>query len=354
MKMNLYGALRAASRLALLAAAWTGLTLGGVLLLNRETATLSREGSGLLRGLFLDLFHLRTMPTTLAAPWFFEALGVAAGGTLVVRGFSSWLDPASYAADALRWSFRTLPCLLLWAAIALAVALPLAHFDAPGALFVLELLAYLALPFVCLREVIASRERPPFFWGPRWPGFPAVVFAVLALTAAEALPGLAASVAGWVPLPPSLDWILIVVASLPAVVLSWMTIATAVLSWLGRWKLSRIRASLFVRPLLPPARVIGALELQSYWLMILLVVPLALGFAATLDLATAYTEPFTHVAAAQLPFHQRALLQVTRFLISWWWMGALLTVPPVCWWLAWNARARAMHLAQAGGPAADA
>ena len=123
---------------------------------------------------------------------------------------------------------------------------------------------------------------------------------------------------------------------------------------LGRWKLSRIRASLFVRRLLPPARVIGALELQSYWLMILLVVPLALGFAATLDLATAYTEPFTHVAAAQLPFHQRALLQVTRFLISRWWMGALLTVPPVCWWLAWNARARAMHLAQAGGPAADA
>jgi len=334
-----------------LSAVWATFALAGPFLL--ATHTDGHIFDHEILDFYVTLFHLHEPPWTLAAPWFAEGLLAAALSTLIVALLSLWLDRKECATRALLWSLGTIPCLLAWtlfAAIPIALIVDLSRADwASGVAFGIAFAYFLALPFLFMRPDVIARDRPPLFWLPQWPGLPAVVLAVAAVAiwfgGDRLLPEVDVS-----QLSKALLWLLAIATGLAAWIVGLMLYAYVLRSWLHRWRWSQLAPGFRLAELLARARVLVALDLQLFWLSLWLFFPFLLWVLATIDFGTSYLEP---IAKAQwlhshhYSFPISALVSVSRFSVSYWWLVLALSYTVVCCWMLLTTRARALHLAEA-------
>lgn len=310
-----------------------------------------------LSAFFVHVFALHEPPRTLFAPWFAETLLFGGGGTLLVGLLTLLLDRGPHSTRALRWSIRTIPCLIAWTCIAAVLIWLASKLPSPGDAWASPLLlaAALALPvFICLRPDALAGDRPPRFWLPRWPGIPAIAIAMIAAVfwyAADLMPTGLDDPA----IPKIVSWPWTALYSLLALCLGLMLVAYALSAWMRRWRWSQLAEGFHAPKLFAGARVLAALGLQFGWVSLLLFFPLIFITEASVDASAAYLEHAVTPIHGDLPSYLRILIAVSRFTVSYWWfcVGALMMILP--YWIQIASMGRAMHLMEASeGPSDDA
>lgn len=329
---------------------WAALSLAGPFLLATFSDHRSTEGGRFILSQYTGIFHLQKAPQTLAAPWFAEGLLFAAVGSLATILLVMLLDRQGHALRALRWSLRTIPCLIAWTCGAAILAGLIDWFGPNGWISndVIATLAFgyvLTLPFISLRSDVIARDRPPLFWLPGWPGLPAVVLSVVAFAAWYGAALLLDDMVSLAAPKALLRWL-----ELPLVLAIWvfgLMLAAYVLSaWRHRWRWSQLTTG-FDRPtLLARTRALAALDLQLMWISVWLFVPVMLWVAAAIDFIVTYVESVQRLRLTNPPSYLPALVNVSHFAVSYWWIALLLTYAPIYCWMLLAPKARAIHLVE--------
>lgn len=335
---------------------WAALSLAGPFLLATFSDHRSTEGGRFILSMYAGIFHLKEAPQTLAAPWFAEGLLFAAVGSLVTILLVMLLDRQGRALRALRWSLRTIPCLIAWTCGA-AILAGLIDWLGPNGWIsndVIATLAFgyvLALPFIFLRSDVIARDRPPLFWLPGWPGLPAVVLSIVAFVAwygAAILLDDVVSLAA----PKALLWWLELSLGLAIWVFGLMLAAYVLPAWRHRWRWPQLASGFDWPTLLARTRALAALDLQLMWISVWLCVPVMLWVAAAIDFTASYLEQVQRLHPPNSPFYLPALVNASKFAVSYWWITLLLTYGPVYCWMLLAPRARVIHLVESAREAA--
>ena len=341
-------------RIVLLAVAlsvlWAALSLAGPFLLATLSDHRPNEGGRFILSQYTGIFHLQKAPQTLAAPWFAEGLLFAAVGSLATILLVMLLDRQGHSTRALRWSLRTIPCLIAWTCGAAIVAGLLDWLGPNDGISnnVIATLAFgyvLTLPFIFLRSDVIARDRPPLFWLPGWPGLPAVVLSIVAFVAwygAAILLDDIVSLAA----PKALLWWLELPLGLAIWVFGLMLAAYVMPAWRHRWRWSQLASGFDWPTLLARTRALVALDLQLIWISVWLFVPVMLWVAAAIDFTASYLEQVQRLHPTNPPFYLPALVNASKFAVSYWWITFLLTYVPVYCWMLLAPRARAIHLVE--------
>jgi hypothetical protein len=330
---------------SVIASAWMAFALGSGFLLRRTSQVPGRMASPEPFAFIVDVFHLHEPPTTLLAPWFAEGVLLAGTGTLLIGLLSLVLDRDLHSARALRWSLRTLPCLIAWLFIGCVLAWIAGKLPSPSDAWAIAIFAtVLVTPaFICLRPDAVAKDRPAYFWLPRWPGLPAIVLAMLAVVFWYG--------AQWLPteldtssIPKVLLWPAAVLYSLLALVLSLMVVAYAISAWLHRWRWSQLAGGFQAPRLLAGARVLAALGLQFGWISLLLFFPTPFLIEAVINSSAAYLEHAATPLPGHPPAHLSLLIAISRFTISYWWLCIGIAMGSLSYWMPFASMGRAIHL----------
>ncbi len=338
-----------------LSVAWAAFSLAGPFLLAMlGDHRPAEQGGRFVLSLYTGIFHLQKAPQTLAAPWFAEGLLFAALGALVTIVLVMLLDRRGDATRALRWSLRTIPCLIAWSC-GVAILIGLIEWLGTGSwvgdLSAVIVYGYLlALPFIFLRDDVIARDRPPHFWLPRWPGLPTIVLSIAAFAAWYGIAiAIASSMIPSLVAPKAVSWLLGPLIALLIWILGLVLTASVLPSWKHRWKWTQLDAGFRSPGLLARARTLAALDLQLMWISLWLFVPVLLWVAAAIDSLVAYVESVQRLHLAHPPSYLPALVNVSHFAVSYWWIALLATYVPVYCWMLLAPRARALHLAESSG-----
>ncbi|KRA81870.1 hypothetical protein ASD78_00940 [Lysobacter sp. Root667] len=332
--------------MAALAGAWAAFCLLlprlGYALLDEPVRTHMLEITDTLGLVMAKYFSLSGLP-----PWPLQAMLVfivAALAALVWLLVLHWLDRDKSARQALRWSLRTFPMLLLWCAglglITGATVLAHEHLGSYAVWSIALLLIYfLSLPFFFLRREPIASDRPPLAWLPSWPGWPvvSVVGACVLLMSATAM-----LEAGLESGPSMVE----LIAAAVVWVLQSIALATVVLLWLRRPRWNRLTADVRDSWRWFRLRRVFAVRWRLYGLFVLTVFPLL--FAIALDTIFFQPELARTLDMRQLarPLALVRWVEVSDWVMQWWWPGLGLTML----WLDLTACARTLLQVDNAGP----
>jgi len=258
----------------------------------------------------------------LIAPWFAELLAPVALATLAMVAAGWLLDPAGHASRALRWSLRTLPCLMAWLAISVACMLlasltPLAH---SVDIFLIPV-ALVMWPFVFLRPDVVRNDRPPLFWWPAWPGLAAVAASILALVVAAGFDKLVEYALDRIPAAwPS--WTVV----LPVGLITWATFLALTVFALStsqhRWSWTKAGEGASAPRLLSGMRVLSAFDLQWLLLSLLLFYAAMSCLPVVIDAATSHLQQVTHSQVSRNPptpgSGELLVVRAADFFVAYW------------------------------------
>jgi hypothetical protein len=338
--------LRSTLLLVVLSVLWIALAIGGpVLLVIHANAGTTDGGKSLLQG-YVTILHLHDVPKSLAAPWFAEVLLIAALGTPTIILFTLLLDPQGYSTRALRWSLRTLPCLLAWLCATLICAWLMIALGSDQYLGLLIPLTWIASPFLYLRTDAISRDRPPPFWLPDWPGTPAVAIGVVAIAAVYGTDLLVWEISQ-LAIPKVLSWALVILLGLSSLVFEMVVTAYVLLAWKHRWQWSQLAPGFRCATLAPYARVIAAVDLQLGWIAALLLIPLLLGAPGVFNFIGSHIDQGLQSPAPNAPFYAAALTGLSRFFVSYGWFMVMVAYGTLRYWIPFTSEARSLHFAEA-------
>jgi hypothetical protein len=226
------------------------------------------------------------------------------------------LDPSDHTWTSFVWTLRSWPMGVLWLGMSLFLEVAVGYlFDYVGGIGAEVAAAFVGLLTlsVAWNARMLARTRAARWWSARWPGWRALatplgVF-VLVLIVFQALAPI--SLTG-----PSMAWLLV-----PAFVVIAMPItAFAALVWISRGRIPLRRA---LR--LAAGRATAWMLLQGVRIVFLLVL-LALWAAPTvlmLCLIAPQFETALRPWGSELPTAWMDLVDASRFVSAWWWMGVL-------------------------------
>lgn len=277
--------------------------------------------------------------------WPLQALLVfatVAFGTLLWLRLLRWLDRDQSARQALRWSLRTLPMLLLWCfglgLVFGVMALANAYLGSYAVWSMALLLIYpLSLPLFFLRREPIASDRPPLAWLPSFPGWPvaAAIGACVLLVSAAALveEALESSPAG-------------LVVSAAVWLLQSFALATLTLLWLRRSSWKRLATDTRDAWRWFRVRRVFAVRWRLDGLFALFVGPLL--FAVAMDTIFFQPELLRTLDALQLarPPTLMSWVALADAVMQWWWPGTGL----ILLWLTLTASARTLLQTEDDGP----
>jgi hypothetical protein len=243
------------------------------------------------------------------------------------------LDRRDIAWSSLAWTARSWPSAMAYTCMGLALlgfmpwAVP--GFDAPVALFAIAAAIWLLVaPFLAGNPANVTRDVPPLWWRPRWPGTFAVALAIVAIVAKWGLGFASERVVGTIAPDGAVGWVLALAFWLLMEFLGLMLIAYVGLVWLDR-----------------RTRLLGRSDLRRVWsgevlgaLVVSWLRPLGWTAAALPVLALATLQVFVWPQVyevvrgdgGQLPQAWQAVVAATHFAQRWWW---IVVIWPAVWLL---------------------
>lgn len=250
--------------------------------------------------------------------------------------FIRLLDPKAMTLNALQWTIRTASCAVAWftgMAACAGIALSVEGWLQAGS-WLLFATGLFLMPFLCLRSDIVASERPPWIWGPRWPGGFAVVLLLISALA-SALFTVPAAMASEIETT-STRILIVILIELGGWVTGLVLTALAMGAWLSHlsWRDSSRawRGYIRYRYLAP----LAAADLSIAWLFIAVMLAPALSIALHMIYVAPEVEGHLRALKQPVPGILRGLWATARWVGEWWW---LVLMVPLAWFsLAWSAR----------------
>jgi len=294
---------------------------------------------------FLHVPHATTLehPAALLAASVFVITVVA---IVLVRLLIRRLDPLVHSLSALRWSARTIPCMVVWCCGLLAALGATAIWMSVSSgwldnvvwvvTMVVVVLCFLAPIPLCLRRDIVNRDRPPAFWMPRWPGGGVIVVTAVLL-------------ALWLSIGAAEKWFEFGSMKAPAwtialeEIASWLIglvlMSALLVAWQRGWGPARLFSNRAVWADGLRLRTLAAVHLRIDGVLALLLVPPILILACYMIYIAPQIEQWfrMHPGPKLGLFH--GSVNTIRFVVSFWWLSGGLFA-----WLYWTPAARASYL----------